>query len=52
MSLFKHGVIRTFNHLLFDTQGKTMYFIIVVWDSILFYFFIFHCESVRKFPEQ
>lgn len=29
-----------------------MYFTIVVWDYILFYFFIFCKESVRKFPEQ
>lgn len=50
MSLFKHRVIHTYHRLIFDTQGKTVYFTVVVWDYILFYFF--HNESVSNFPER
>lgn len=52
VSSLKHGVIRTFNCSIFDTQSKTICFTSIVWDYILFYFFIFNNELVRNVPKQ
>lgn len=52
LCLFKHEASRIFHRWTFETQGKIIHFPIVVWDYILFYFFIFCDESVRNFPEQ